>query len=711
MRRWWIGVVTTRTAYLSLILASVLSLTATPQVAAVDGPFSGYDYDFPRAISYRLLSRSGKVECGRSDTTFRSQVQSLGLDQYSGLVVDGTRGTCERRKSEQFKRLFPTKMVLNYAYANGNLPTARRGGIWPGYYLMMNRSTVTGIPSTAATSFSVTDPGRFSIGDIALMWQEQDGDPFGRAEYLKVNSISGATLSVTRGWYSLPSQVFTAPPRIAALLASPSGPEPLYNLSDMAPVNPANGKRANRWLADWYVRDFAPSTSGAPTLDGYELDVAQWTPRRINVNGGIKNLDCNLDGTVDHCNKDIGTPEQTNSYGVGYEQFVRMLKQGLAAYDTDPSRPPKMVLGDSPFRSIDDANGAEFESFPNWDNYGRSSSALSDLGFFVDKARSSGPHVSYAFTKEITPLYGIPSRQNPNGCIEPPKGTCRNGSYRYGLVASLVTGAFHAYADEYGYFNHPVGWDEDGGVVNAGSTTLGTGYLGQPLGPPVRQPRFTSPNLALNPTFESTLTDWRLVSQPGTTVQAALDVVAASPLGSGSLKVSVSRVLPDPSMSDLSVKGLVKGPIEADSDYTISFWARAAGGHPVSEMRVSLSGVAGKDFSQVKLGGDWRRYVLDVRTETNSLEPAITFAMGEDTGSYWLDGVTVRKGSGGLITRQFEHGIAVLNDSASVQYDVALPGGTYRKIAGVQDPVVNDGSYVGSRLASIAPKDGLVLLR
>ena len=61
----------------------------------------------------------------------------------------------------------------------------------------------------------------------------------------------------------------------------------------------------------------------------------------------------------------------------------------------------------------------------------------------------------------------------------------------------------------------------------------------------------------------------------------------------------------------------------------------------------------------------------------------------------------------GVYRRDFVGGIA-LNNSSSKAATIALKG-TFRKLKGAQDPVLNDGSTVTS--VTIPPKDGLVLLR
>src|SRR5262249_12073535 len=162
------------------------------------------------------------------------------------------------------------------------------------------------------------------------------------------------------------------------------------------------------------------------------------------------------------------------------------LKAGLAVYDTDPTQPPKMLLGDGEIglRSIEALNGAEFESFPSWDDYTYSSSALATFGTWQDGARAAGDHLSYSYTKHATPLY---PQVGCGGASDP---WCRNADYRYGMAAALVVGGASAYGNEAGY-SHPTPWDEEA-TTNRAITGLTPGYLGQPLGPAVRTTRYTS---------------------------------------------------------------------------------------------------------------------------------------------------------------------------------------------------------------------------
>jgi hypothetical protein len=63
--------------------------------------------------------------------------------------------------------------------------------------------------------------------------------------------------------------------------------------------------------------------------------------------------------------------------------------------------------------------------------------------------------------------------------------------------------------------------------------------------------------------------------------------------------------------------------------------------------------------------------------------------------------------AGGVLRRDFEHGIVLLNDSPQ---PATVPlGGTFTKLKGTQDPVTNDGARVDTVV--LPPMDALVLMR
>jgi hypothetical protein len=566
---------------------------------------------------------------------------------------------------------------------------------------MYESSSLAAIPLPGETQLTVGGGTNLVANDIALMWTGDASDPYANAEYVTVTSVVGTTVSVTRGLWGTPIRSFTQTPRIAALAQSISGPQPLYNMAKNAPVNPANGMRAFGWMGKLMVDDFAPSP-GAMTLDGQEFDMVNWWVKPNELTTG-RGLDCNGDGLPVDCRIGQGTSKEDNIYGLGWSSFFSKVGAGLAQYDTVLNRPLKVVLADSTQRSTAVTNGAEMESFPSWDGYEKSSAALADLGFWTSAPSDPGGSFSYAFTKDITPLYGAPNPMNPEGCVTPAEGgTCRNGSFRYGLAASLMTGAGHAYLDEQGDGSHPVPWDEQG-TVNSGVTGLTTGWLGQPLGGAKRVVRVGSDQV--DPST------WSWTSVDGTS--AASVASNQHPSGQGiTTRVDISKLTAIPDLSDVKIKASLVGPVTADAEYAVDFWAKTNSlmGEGVRDLRISLSGNPGL-APLVKIDGMWRHFVLQLRPTQDATEATIQFLFGREVGSYQISDARVYEGSEGVLVREFEHGIAILNDGFTDQANIALPGGLYKKINGVQDRSVNDGTSVGSTLPLIPAKDGIVLMR
>jgi hypothetical protein len=697
----------------SALVVSIGGAAAT--VPAATAPAS-WHLPFPQTMSYWVLGWDRYIKCGPPDATFSQEVASEGLEKYAIDLVAGHRGECSRLKGEQFKRLYPDKMLIQYQSPAAEDPRTWPGGSWAGYYLMMNRTSATGAVSAGQTSITVANPRVFSVGDTAVIWLPTASDPYANSEWVSVKAISGSTLTVARNMFSTGAHVYATAPLIAAAATGPGYPNPDVNLSSVAPANPANHLRANQWMAHNVISDFAPSTAGAPTFDAVEFDAASWTPPAQNTNGALKNVDCNGDGTIDYCNQNVGTSRQVSAYGVGVDAFLQAVKQGLTVYDTDPTRPPKMVLADGEMglRSLDSADGVELEDFPSWNNYTYSSSALDTLGVWQSQDSAPGPHLSYEFTKDPTPLYP------QNGCVTPANGgTCRNGEYRYGMASALLLGGADAYnklslgGRNEGSFTYPQPWDEEA-TIDQSTTGLTSGYLGQPLGRAVRTTRYTSGNLTTNPSFEQDLTSVTNSSFINGAMTVSRDTSTAAPgSGTSSLRADVTAQTADPNRSDARVFSALTGSL-SPGEYTVDFWAKGisnTAGPPALPLGVSLDGISAAP-DVILITNTWTHYYLQLDVNTAVAKNAdAKFSLGSQIGAYWLDGINVHRGTAGILTREFTNGIVVLNDSFSTQTAVPLSGGTYHHINGVQDRSVNDGTSVGSVLPSIAAKDGVILLR
>jgi Fibronectin type III domain/Hypothetical glycosyl hydrolase family 15 len=94
---------------------------------------------------------------------------------------------------------------------------------------------------------------------------------------------------------------------------------------------------------------------------------------------------------------------------------------------------------------------------------------------------------------------------------------------------------------------------------------------------------------------------------------------------------------------------------------------------------------------------------------------ATILAYMHGNGSIVVDNIRVIKGKGGVFRRDFENGIALVNPSvgpfslSQVDVEGGLGRTGIRRIAGIQDPVTNDGSPVTSGI-TIPAADGIILL-
>jgi hypothetical protein len=660
---------------------------------------------YPQTISYRTLSDDWAIKCGQSDSVFDAQVAAQGLADYEIYMAAGQQGSCGRRKAEQMKRLHPEKMVLLYESPAAENPTQWPGGTWAGYYLLMNRTRTLAPIASTTTQITIADPAAFKVGDTAVMWSPTPSDPYANSEWVAVTAIAASTLTVQRNLFGTGLQSYSTPPLIAAAATGPGYPLPDTNLSNVAPVNPATGQRAYQWLAANMLADFAPSAPGAPTLDGMELDAAASRPVVQNDNGTLENEDCDGDGIIDYCQTNVGTAQQVDAYGAGYDAFLQLLKQGLTTYDTDPTQPAKMLLadGENGLRSISAIDGAEFESYPTWDNYTYSSPALETLGVWTADAGAAGDHLSYAFTKDATPLY---PQAGCGGVADP---WCSNADYRYGMASALVSGSASGYNNE-ASFGYAQDWDEEA-TINRAATGLAPGYLGVPLGPPLRSTRYSSGQLVSNGDFELDLTGVASIGIGSGALSLVRDTTTAAS-GSTSLRMDVNGLSADPGLCESRAQLSITGST-APGEYTVDFWAKAQStttGPAALNMGVGLAGIVGPT-QRVLVTPTWTQYTLQIEQTTPTTKSFVKFCVGEGVGHYWIDGVHAHRGTAGILTREYTNGIVVLNDSFATQTNIPLPDGPYHHINGVQDRTVNDGSGVASILPSIAAKDGVILLR
>ena len=79
----------------------------------------------------------------------------------------------------------------------------------------------------------------------------------------------------------------------------------------------------------------------------------------------------------------------------------------------------------------------------------------------------------------------------------------------------------------------------------------------------------------------------------------------------------------------------------------------------------------------------------------------------KNEGRIVIDSIRVTKGRGGVFTREFQNGLALVNPTATTLVIPIQPG--FRRIMGTLDPITNNGLPVNQ--VALVPEDGLVLVR
>lgn len=717
--------------------------------------------NFPRVMNYKALSASNDSKLSCTDQNqFNADVVSLGLDKFSAIEVpsiDGGNSACAINRTKWYKQLFPNKLALIYKSPNADYPNSYADN-WPGYFIMLNRYTLTAnLPANQLTSTvgisSVNGlTNGVKVGDLVVISETIDSDLFGNFEYARVSAVNASTVTLLRGPANLADVALSSQAQAKFHSTSNSHLEVvspglggatnfLYNYADNAPVNPANNKRANQWVADKLVAEF-PVDASAPVADGYELDVARWWPIQNSsadrgLNSTNRHFDCDGNGIIDYCIKNIGGEKgspapEISSYGVGYQQFLAAVRSGIAA----KAGSDKLILADSGYRDAANGNGAEFEHFPVGENYSRSSAALEDLSWFMRDAGGPAarmlPRVTYNYTKQPTSLYptdlnGAVSCDNSKDFID---GACNNRRNRYGLVSATLFGAYHAYSPEgdanWGGVAPHFGvypWDEDVGRSVTGATASDVGYLGQPTGTgevTTSATAYSTGNLVSNPSFTSDLSGWAANvgagSSTGTT--PVLDSSAPSPAGGNAMRVDVNKLATNPGagiqpiLSDVQLNANLTAGLTTGSNYTVEFWARSET-NSVHEIQVNLRNTGGGATATTgqqifKVDSQWHHYTLNFNVIAGATTSKLNFGVGRELGSFYFDEVRLYKGTPGALTREFTNGMVLLNDATTPQ-TVTIPAG-FKRINGSQDRSINDGSVVNGSV-TIAAKDGLILLR
>ena len=223
-----------------------------------------------------------------------------------------------------------------------------------------------------------------------------------------------------------------------------------------------------------------------------------------------------------------------------------------------------------------------------------------------------------------------------------------------------------------------------------------TGWLGQPLGPYSQMIWIAAgPDYVSNPGFETSVTtgwSWNH-TVPATLSQDA----TTAAVGSASAKIHVGAA--STIHWSVAYSPLDQVYLTAGLSYSATFWAKAS---VPRKIKVAAGANAAH---RVAITTEWTRYQVALRPfPSGTATPQ--FFLAESAGDVWLDDVHFQEGSSTLYRRDFQNGIVLVNP-ASTSMTAPLER-TYRKILGVRDPAINDGSSTNQ--VTVGPSDALFLI-
>lgn len=240
---------------------------------------------------------------------------------------------------------------------------------------------------------------------------------------------------------------------------------------------------------------------------------------------------------------------------------------------------------------------------------------------------------------------------------------------RYGLATALMGNGLFAY--DYGPYGHGTPWWYDEFGFQAGVSTSRflppTGYLGQPTGAPALVvDHLNTPNLLVNGDFQNNLTGWSLW------VNTALGASATSSIdpGGGANQTAAARIVISSAATVPAVEFRQAGiSITSGQSYTLSFWAKSSVTRTiVIDLKKNPDGVNyGFNSIKVTLTPQWQHFHIAGVAIVTAGDGKLEFLMGDKTGEVWMDDIQLQAGALGVWSRQFEHGLAVVNSTSEVQ--------------------------------------------
>lgn len=678
----------------AVVLAALVALAARASLAqAVTPPFPTPGSSSTSSLPFPRLGMWWP------DTEKQSVAR---IARYDWVILDDWQVETARA----LKRRHPDQLILNATNAcELGLDPDRPASSW-------ENTAVAQVPTSwllTQVGSTLTSPAL--VGDQVLHVAETTADVSGERvslfepddvlvlgnELVQVKAVSEAsrTLDVKRGVIR-DAQYHPAGQRTAATISFWPG-SVLMDLSTNCPrvvVNPSAG--AENW-AEYHARNDAGLLTD-PIWDGLLIDRSDGDQSWLVGNSTARSID----------------PGRTNGVTPDYEAFDAAWNAGLLAYEGNLRTRvgDKILFANWGAPNYALLNGNNFEGVP--DSAGRGGGA--SWRDFMFGAPPTGSYFEWLARSRQPNLTMLETYEDDRGADPRGDGSYKNPAarkgfkpnyrkMRFGLTSALLGDGFFSYEiNTNGHGSLGLLWFDE--YDNAGK---GRGYLGKPKAPARRiGKQLKSRSVIDDGGFDTApaLAEWDLWSDAGCAASASIDDAQAV-VGTGSARINVSATTGQDwqvSLGSPDRIAVLKG-----DEYTLRFAARSDrertirvwGQEDHSPWRESF------EFGTVKLGPEWRIFEIPVRAKRTEANTQIQFGLGEQTGSVWLDNVSLRRGSREVYRRDFAGGVVLCN--ATAQTVTVSLGTTYRRIRGKQVPSVNNGRLV--RSVTIGPRDGAILLK
>jgi hypothetical protein len=583
---------------------------------------------------------------------------------------------------------------------NRSGPATENNEVFPGHWAYKPFTTLTdGISAESGISISVADPSKFQNG--TYYYVIRPADSWEDAEQVKVTN-DGSSLIINQRGYKSTAKSWPAGSIIAQhQLGNGAGNRNwVYNLSTACPED-ANNKKANQVFAHWLAENYDTDGNGNPVsaIDGilYDSDFYSFAA------GGkltTRNADFDNDGTADYGEYEDGT----NFWGEGLEIFYQGVRDGLDARGRENAI---IVGGVADSWGIIPNNGTQLEAAwsHQFSENGARAGNYNHIGHYISlmKAHSGhgkiAPRVNDVQGKEASAIYPASS------------GETRNAPVRFSYAMSMLfNGTWfsnqNGFDDPFHYFDEDAVYLDPGqnsGVSvsrdNYADIRANNKWLGKALGSYQRiynsETFSIEKNMLSNGNFEAPLSQGWFGSNCTVAVSSEKSYEGASSL-------LISPTIPSSStLIDASTAGSPDITLNAGQEYSLCFAIYNEA--PTRMIRVRM----GSLNQTLYLPPGWTKHVLCWKQET-STSAGIRFDVGKELTPVNIDQLYLFKGSSDVFRRDFENGIILANATGTVK-NIQLDG-TFRRIKGKLDPVVNNGTTDITSVI-LPPYDGLFLIR